>query len=382
VVSADLNRRYICLKVECLVVTHDLARATMSRIPLDEIVAGSSVDVAMIRGVQYLPIRDLIMHCGGKNAKAANKTWERMPDDMKEELATFCTSFQFSGTGKKLQPVISFKGALKLVMMIGGENAKRFRLKMAGILTRFYAGDDSLMEEIQSNGQSAAPIAQMARASMLADAAPDAPIAIASLLSVDAAPDAPIAIASLLSDDVAPVQYELVLSNKRKLEELEIAKLELDMDAKRADIEAKKAETKNMQMERLTKCFTSYKETCKDVDMGRRAKTVFKDLYLNMAKQEGNPGPVASDDEISEDDIPVEDKLFNLVNVAHGIGIHPQSFAILTPVHIEVMKRYVEVHGQSPLERKHLYCPNTIVDTLYNECDRPMMEEVLRSMLG
>lgn len=44
--------------------------------------------------------------------------------------------------------MITFKGALKLVMWIGGENAKIYRSAMVSILQRYYAGDRSLMEEV------------------------------------------------------------------------------------------------------------------------------------------------------------------------------------------------------------------------------------------
>ena len=346
---------------------------------------------------------DLSIVVTGLSKGAAGQALRRLPEDIfPAEKFTVRT---LPGSGNKDLRLVSFQDAIELIMVLPGKTAKKTRGQFADVIRRHLAGDKSLITEALDNAQSAAPIAQMARASMLADAAPDAPIAIASLLS----------------DDVAPVQYELVLSNKRKLEELEIAKLELDMDAKRADIEAKRADTdskraateadtdakradteakraateaklvdieakkadiKDMQMDRLNKCSTGYLDVYHDSKMDKRAKTVFKDLYLNMAKQEGNPGPVALDDEISEDDVPVVEKLFNLVQVAHGIGIHPKSFAILTPVHTEVMKRYIEVHGQSPLERKHLSMPNPIVDTLYNESDRPMISEIVRSMLG
>ena len=353
---------------------------------------------------------DLSIVVTGLSKGAAGQALRRLPEDIfPAEKFTVRT---LPGSGNKDLRLVSFQDAIELIMVLPGKTAKKTRGQFADVIRRHLAGDKSLITEALDNAQSAAPIAQMARASMLADAAPDAPIAIASLLS----------------DDVAPVQYELVLSNKRKLEELEIAKLELDMDAKRADIEAKradieakradtdskraateadtdakradteakraateaklvdieakKADIKDMQMDRLNKCSTGYLDVYHDSKMDKRAKTVFKDLYLNMAKQEGNPGPVALDDEISEDDVPVVEKLFNLVQVAHGIGIHPKSFAILTPVHTEVMKRYIEVHGQSPLERKHLSMPNPIVDTLYNESDRPMISEIVRSMLG
>ena len=59
--------------------------------------------------------------------------------------------------------MISFKGCLKLVMMLPGETAKKTRSQFADILTRFYAGDSSLHGEIKANGASSAPINQLAQ---------------------------------------------------------------------------------------------------------------------------------------------------------------------------------------------------------------------------
>ena len=59
-----------------------------------------------------------------------------------------------------------FAGALKLAMFLPGEKAKQSRSAMANILQRYYAGDASLIAEIEANAASTDPVAQMARASM------------------------------------------------------------------------------------------------------------------------------------------------------------------------------------------------------------------------
>ena len=55
-------------------------------IPFDEIVAGASVRVAVIKGLQYLSVRDLIMHLCGKNNDEAGLVWRRMNPERLEEL--------------------------------------------------------------------------------------------------------------------------------------------------------------------------------------------------------------------------------------------------------------------------------------------------------
>lgn len=135
-------------------------------IPFDEIVAGATVRVAIIKGMQYLSVRDLIMHLCGKNNDEAGLVWRRMTPERLEELRSFCTNFKFPGRGAGEQPVISFPGALKLIMFLPGETAKQHRASMVTILQKYFAGDPSLLREIEDNAASNSAISQLARASL------------------------------------------------------------------------------------------------------------------------------------------------------------------------------------------------------------------------
>jgi chromosome segregation ATPase len=135
----------------------------MATIPFDELVPGATARLAVIEGLQYLSLRDVIMHLCGSSSKTASKRWERYSDDVKEEVATFCRHFQFPGQGNKPELVINFKGCLKLAMLVSGENAARHRSAMVNILSRYYAGDGSLTDEIEANAASSSPVAEMAR---------------------------------------------------------------------------------------------------------------------------------------------------------------------------------------------------------------------------
>ena len=133
----------------------------MSTIPFDEIVAGATARLAVIDGVQYLSIRDVIMHICDLSSIRANEKWRLLPDEVKNEVAEFLGNFKFPGKGNKFEPVITFKGALKLVMLVSGQKATLYRSAMVSILQRYYAGDGSLLEEVGANSQSTAPIQQM-----------------------------------------------------------------------------------------------------------------------------------------------------------------------------------------------------------------------------
>jgi hypothetical protein len=61
-------------------------------------------------------------------------------------------------------------------MWLPGEKAKTFRSKVAEILRRYFAGDPTLLDDIQVNAASNAPLNQFARASLEADAQAEASI--------------------------------------------------------------------------------------------------------------------------------------------------------------------------------------------------------------
>ena len=151
------------------IMTHNVARLestkneTVSSIPFDEIVSGATVRLAMINGTQYLSVRDMIMYVCEKNANDAAEVWRNLSNSKKTEVSDSVLSFKFPGRGQQDQPVITFPGALKLVMFLPGETIKKHRSTMVTILTRYFAGDPSLIKEIESNALSKSPINRLAR---------------------------------------------------------------------------------------------------------------------------------------------------------------------------------------------------------------------------
>lgn len=135
----------------------------MATIPFDEIVPGATVRFTTIDGVQFLSVRDCIMHISNKTPKRATEKWDRLSQELKDELAEFCSQHKFPGPGQSEQPVINFKGAIKLAMFLSGDNAAAIRSSMVNILSRYYSGDGSLINEIEDNAASSSAIAELAR---------------------------------------------------------------------------------------------------------------------------------------------------------------------------------------------------------------------------
>jgi len=138
----------------------------MSLMNFSDLVSGATVRFTVIDGTQYISIRDLIMVVCKKDDKRASETWLALSDEYKSEVSAWVGNHKFPGSGQKVQPVITFPGAIKMVMWLPGENAKKARTKFTEILTRYYAGDKTLLQEIEANAASDAPINQMARAAL------------------------------------------------------------------------------------------------------------------------------------------------------------------------------------------------------------------------
>ena len=133
-------------------------------IPFAELTGGTeSVRFTVINGGTYMSVRDIIMVVCKKDNNMAGEVWRNTSDKQKEELQDFILNFQFPGQGQRMQPVITLEGALKLIMWLPGEMAKDYRSRACGILTRFLGGDSTLVEEIEANAASDAPIHVLAR---------------------------------------------------------------------------------------------------------------------------------------------------------------------------------------------------------------------------
>lgn len=135
-----------------------------SVIPFAEIKADARVRCARINGRNYLSVRDIIMAVCDQNNNRANETWRNILKDHKfQEVNDFFVNHQFEGPGQSEQPVLTLGGALELIMVLPGNNAKKYRAQAAKLLIRFAAGDPSLMAELLDNAASDAPVNVMAR---------------------------------------------------------------------------------------------------------------------------------------------------------------------------------------------------------------------------
>jgi len=118
-------------------------------------------------------VRDIIAMVRNKKealSKAdANRIWRTMDDDFKESLREFMSEYKFPGQGETLQPVITLDGAMRLIAEIPSKTGKAVKDLIFGTMTRYLAGDLTLLPEVIANAASTDPVAGMARESVAAE---------------------------------------------------------------------------------------------------------------------------------------------------------------------------------------------------------------------
>jgi hypothetical protein len=304
-------------------------------IPFDEIVPGTTVRFCVIDGVQYLAIRDLISCVCGKDRHDAAQIWRRMSPERLSEVESFCSRFQFPGPGQSEQPVITFVGALKMIMFLPGEAAKTHRGVMSEILRRYYAGDASLIDEVITNNSSGSPLNEMARGSLVEDLGEEDPE-----------------------------------SRKRKREQVELFKMEVDAQLA----------LWNGKMAMLDK----YKALATDKALDADTRGMFKKaLREAVGARQGGAGPaVAVCDELGEEPDPdVEPTDINVVDMAEELGVELNK-ARLKRVDGVMLNHFLRKYKRCP-ERATVYRHGEDVElNLYYETDRGVMERALLAAGG
>jgi hypothetical protein len=210
-------------------------------------------------GIQVFSVYDFMtIACGYKHGGSAARTeFKRLTKDgseFKDELVTSCDNLKFAGPGQRDTPCMSVRGLQRLLMILGGKVAAEFRAVVEGVFTRVMAGDQSLIQVINANAASDAPVHQIYRQALAQE-----PVA---------APD------------------PSSLTRKRRMEELEIEMLEADVEAKKL---ANAAMARDSMLDHLCKVADRYQELCEDSLMDERARLMLKDGFLNMAMAAQQP---------------------------------------------------------------------------------------------
>lgn len=98
-------------------------------------------------------------------------TFQRIKEnpEFKDEVDTLCIYYKFPGRGQKPTPCMTIRGLQRLLMILGGKVAAEFREIVEGTFSRVMAGDQSLIEVINANAASDAPIHSAYRSAIVAE---------------------------------------------------------------------------------------------------------------------------------------------------------------------------------------------------------------------
>jgi hypothetical protein len=299
-------------------------------------------------GLQVFSVYDFMTKACGYNSKdvgaTARNEFKRLispPSEVKDEVVASCYYLKFSGSGQRETPCMTIRGLQRLLMILGGKVAAEFRALVEGVFTRVMAGDQSLIEVINANAASDAPIQQAYRQALAQE-----PVV------VDHASD------------------ELRLARKRRMEDLEIERIEVDIEAKKL---SNAALARDSELEHLCKVADRYRELCQDTVMDERMRLMLKDSFMNMAMsvQQGKPNQALIANGVSPN------KPISLSSVALELGLAIPDGDYIS-IGKEVSKRYFLLHDKKPPKHDQMIKGKVTLVNSYMESDRPIVEEVLR----
>lgn len=281
-------------------------------------------------------------------------TWRRLSEDKKEEVLNNSVNYKFPGAGQKEQPVITFPGAVKLAMFLPGENAKKNRSIMAKILIRYYAGDPSLIPEIEANAASDAPVAQMARAS--------------------------------LADEEREPENAISINNKRALENLEIEERAVNVRHKNAMAERAENENKIQHIKSQLAVFNQvtdrYIFLCSPMAiLDERARLIFKDSLLNFVvrfNQHHQAAIAGADGEAPPAPVAQPVGFLTISTVAQGLGYQFDSNQ-LKRIGARVAQAYYLKYKESPSKHEQFVDGAVRKVNTYQDKDRELIEAAINT---
>ena len=266
---------------------------------------------------------DLTMVVTGKERDYSGQILRTLPSELFQS-GKFIER-QLSNRGGHKTKLLTMDDAILLIMVLPGETAKEIRHQFANIIQRYMAGDQQLVNEINSNASSNSPIAQMARASLGQEKVVD----------------------------------EHLVGFKRRREELELLKME--------------EEIKGMAQSRIIAA-TAEIERVRDPirsNLDDRTRLMIQDAMqnsiLNTTQAKGmiENGPAAN--------API-----SISSVAVALGYKATSDDCKR-IGMALAKLYRNQHGKPPPKHDQLCDGRVTSVNSYTEQDRPLMVEALHS---
>lgn len=284
---------------------------------------------------------DLVMVMTGLSRDDAGRTLRRLSEEIfsSDKMSEKNTG----GSGNSRTKLVSFEHAIELIMVLPGQTAKETRVQFANILRRYMAGDVNMHAEIQANAESNSPIAQMARES----------------LGID----------------------EQLIGFKRRREELEVLKMELEISTMRVNCYKQEEEARSMVQTRILSA-TAELERIRDPtrsNLDDRTRLMIQDSLQNSILNTRFTGSTGATQTTATRMITdTENAPISISSVAVELGYKP-STTDAKRIGIDLKKRYMKLHGRPPSKHDQLCDGRVTQVNSYSQKDRPMLVEALRA---
>lgn len=247
---------------------------------------------------------------------------------------------KFPGKGNGNVKILKFKDAIDLIMVLPGKVAKETRTKFTNIITRYMAGDETLVQEIQANAESTSPIAELARASL---------------------------------DE----EKQHKLTHKRKLEQLELEERIVALEAQKVSTQAKLKEIQAMHVATMAKSTELYTKLCPNQEIDERGRVLLKDCVLNSITN----GLLLTNEGSGAAPAPPATKFITISTLASELGYRFDT-GILIKIGGEVKRNYESMYREEPPKHEQIVGGAVRHVCTYQERDRAMIESVLKRYAG
>ena len=308
-------------------------------------------------GIQRFSVYDFISIIARKSDDGAyaRKTFGNLikeGNEYREELSRYVYSFKFPGLGQRETPTMTIRGLARLLQILGGKVAAEFRKEVEEIFTRYTAGDMSMVEEIEANAASDAPLNSVFREALVQE-----PIQAGI-------PDAP-----------PPTAIETVdpILRKRQFEREDML-LALEVDERRQRLRSNALGDVKTGIEIFKMLYPAG-------PMDDRFALQMEDLVKNILFTPGASQPcIGNGSPVPAPPVNPTQSISVSVVVAE-MGFTKATDAQVQAIGKRMAAKYREAYGCEPTKHKQYVKGNYIPVNSYVEKDRAMMEAAVREVL-
>ena len=235
-----------------------------------------------------------------------------------------------------------------MVMVLPGDEAKRIRQQFADIITRYIAGDATLVQEIEANAVSVNPISQLARNALTSE------------------------------------QLEEKRKRRRALEDLSISERQLKLEKERIELDLFKVKA---PVDFVIHCMSTIETMCggledRDKKRYKAMLNISADAQIKRLAITNNVG--VEDDEVEEEVayVPTPTSISDIVSTMKISGLKGPDYQQIGKI---AKRMYVASHdGAIPTQHNQL-APNGQwfkVNDYYLETDEKMLKDAVSEFMG